>query len=441
MHKRYTCPDIENIWSDESRFQHWFDIEEIVCEAQAKYGNIPKEAVNDIRKCRWLCVESGNFVEKINEIEKTTKHDVLAFLTHCSNMIGPNAKYIHMGMTSQDLLDTCNALQIKQSLIVIEDALKSIVSVLEQRAEDHKNTVCVGRSHGIHAEPTTFGLKLLGHYRAFQRCLKLLEQAEHDICRVKCSGAVGTYSVIDPKIEEYLADELGMLAEDVSTQVVPRDRFALLMSYLGIIGGCIENLAVEIRHLQRTEVGEVIEQFTKGQKGSSAMPHKKNPILTENLTGLARLIKSAVAPSLDNIALWHERDISHSSVERITLPDTFSYVSFALTRLTKVVINMEVNTKRMQENLNITGGLVYSQQVLLFLINNKGLTREQAYKEVQTAAHGDGAFKDNLIANNVLSMDEVNDIFNVGYYTKNVDYIFHKVFSTPCTSYELRGFA
>jgi adenylosuccinate lyase len=441
MHERYTCPHIAEIWSNESKFQNWFDIEEIVCEAQAKYGNIPKKAVDDISKGRWICVETGNFVEKINEIEKTTKHDVLAFLTHCSNMIGPSAKYIHMGMTSQDLLDTCNAMQIKQSLIVIEGALKDIVSVLEQQAKDHKNTICVGRSHGIHAEPTTFGLKLLGHYRAFQRCLELIGNSYHDICRIKCSGAVGTYSVIDPKIEEYLADELGMLTEDVSTQVVPRDRFALLMSYLGIIGGCIENLAVEIRHLQRTEVGEVIEQFTKGQKGSSAMPHKKNPILTENLTGLARLIKSAVAPSLDNIALWHERDISHSSVERITLPDTFSYVSFALTRLTKVVKNMEVNTERMQENLNITGGLVYSQQVLLFLINNKGLTREQAYKEVQTAAHGDGAFKDNLIANNVLSMDEVNDIFNVGYYTKNVDYIFHKVFSTPCTPYELRGFA
>ena len=441
MHERYTCPHIAGIWSNESKFQNWFDIEEIVCEAQAKYGNIPKKAVDDISKGRWICVETGNFVEKINDIEKTTKHDVLAFLTHCSNMIGPSAKYIHMGMTSQDLLDTCNAMQIKQSLIVIEGALKDIVSVLEQQAKDHKNTVCVGRSHGIHAEPTTFGLKLLGHYRAFQRCLELIGNSYHDICRIKCSGAVGTYSVIDPKIEEYLADELGMLTEDVSTQVVPRDRFALLMSYLGIIGGCIENLAVEIRHLQRTEVGEVIEQFTKGQKGSSAMPHKKNPILTENLTGLARLIKSAVAPSLDNIALWHERDISHSSVERITLPDTFSYVSFALTRLTKVVKNMEVNTERMQENLNITGGLVYSQQVLLFLINNKGLTREQAYKEVQTAAHGDGAFKDNLIANNVLSMDEVNDIFNVGYYTKNVDYIFHKVFSTPCTPYELRGFA
>ena len=431
MHKRYTCTDIEKIWSDESRFQNWFDIEEIVCEAQAKYGNIPKEAVDDITKGRWLCVESGNFVEKINEIEKTTKHDVLAFLTHCSNMIGPSAKYIHMGMTSQDLLDTCNAMQISQSIDIIIDRILHLVAALKKQAERHKNTVCVGRSHGIHAEPTTFGLKLLGHYSAFKRCLQLLSNAVDNICRIKCSGAVGTYSVIDPKIEEYLADEIGMLPEDVSTQVVPRDRFALLMSYLGIIGGCIENLAVEIRHLQRTEVGEVIEQFTKGQKGSSAMPHKKNPILTENLTGLARLIKSAVAPSLDNIALWHERDISHSSVERITLPDTFSYVSFALTRLTGVIENMEVNTKRMQENLNITGGLVYSQQVLLFLINNKGLTREQAYKEVQTAAHGDGAFKDNLIANNVLSINEVNDIFNVGYYTKNVDYIFHKVFSTP----------
>ena len=265
-----------------------------------------------------------------------------------------------------------------------------------------------------------------------------MKQAEHDICRVKCSGAVGTYSVIDPKIEEYLADELGMLPEDVSTQVVPRDRFALLISYLGIIGGCIENLAVEIRHLQRTEVGEVIEQFTKGQKGSSAMPHKKNPILTENLTGLARLIKSAVAPSLDNIALWHERDISHSSVERVTLPDTFSYVSFALQRLTKVVEHMEVNTQRMEDNLNITNGLVYSQQVLLYLINKKGLTREEAYEKVQKCAHYDGPFSQQfqmrLLHDNVLSMAEIEEIFNVGYYTKNVDYIFHKVFSTPCTT-------
>lgn len=438
MHKRYTCSDIANIWSEENKYKLWFEIELIVCEAHAKYGNIPEKAVEEIKQGRWGCVEAGNFVEKIDEFEKTTKHDVLAFLTHCSNMIGPSSKYVHMGMTSQDLLDTCNAMQIQQSMRIIIDRLKNITNALEKQAKAHKNTICVGRSHGIHAEPTTFGLKLLGHYSAFDRCLRLLHDATDDICRIKCSGAVGTYSVIDPKIEEYLSDRLGLSSEDVSTQVIPRDRFALLMSYLGIIGGCIENLAVEIRHLQRTEVGEVIEQFTKGQKGSSAMPHKKNPILTENLTGLARLIKSAVAPSLDNIALWHERDISHSSVERVTLPDTFSYVSFALQRLTGVVEHMEVNTQRMEDNLNITNGLVYSQQVLLYLINKKGLTREEAYEKVQKCAHYDGPFSQQfqmrLLHDNVLSMAEIEEIFNVGYYTKNVDYIFHKVFSTPCTT-------
>ena len=429
MHKRYTCPDIENIWSEKNKYELWFDIELMVCEAHAKYGNIPKEAVEDIEKYRWHCVETWGYID---DIEKTTKHDVLAFLTHLSNIIGPNAKYIHMGMTSQYLLDTCNAMQISQSIDIIIDRLTAIVNILKKQAKKYKNTVCVGRSHGIHAEPTTFGLKLLGHYSAFKRCLELLLNAVDNICRIKCSGAVGTYSVIDPKIEEYLADEIGILPEDVSTQVVPRDRFALLMSYLGIIGGCIENLAVEIRHLQRTEVGEVIEQFTKGQKGSSAMPHKKNPILTENLTGLARLIKSAVAPSLDNIALWHERDISHSSVERITLPDTFSYVSFALTRLTGVIENMIVNTEQMEHNLELTEGLVYSQQVLLYLINKKGLTREDAYEKVQKCAHYDGKFSSKfqmrLLHDDVLSMAEVEEIFDIGYYTKNVDYIFKKVF-------------
>ena len=426
MHKRYTSKQIQQIWSEENKYQLWFDIEVVVCEAHAKYGNIPEEAVKDIAKCRWSCVEQKNFVEKIDDIEQTTKHDVLAFLTHLSNMIGPNAKYIHMGMTSQDLLDTCTAMQIRQSMRVIIDDLKAIISILKNKAIEHKNTICVGRSHGIHAEPTTFGLKLLGHYSAFDRCLRLLHDATDDICRIKCSGAVGTYSVIDPKIEEYLSDQLEISSEDVSTQVVPRDRHALLMSYLGIIGGCIENLAVEIRHLQRTEVGEVIEQFTKGQKGSSAMPHKKNPILTENLTGLARLIKSAVAPSLDNIALWHERDISHSSVERVMLPDTFSYVSFALQRLSKVVEHMIVDTNRMEHNLEITGGLVYSQQVLLYLINKKGLTREEAYEQVQSCAHKDGRFQMNLLHDKILSMVEVKEIFNVNYYIKNIDYIFNE---------------
>ena len=433
MHKRYTSKQIQDIWSEKNKYQLWFDIELAVCEAHAKYGNIPKEAVEDIKKFRWICVETKNFVEKIDDIEQTTKHDVLAFLTHLSNNVGPNAKYIHMGMTSQDLLDTCTAIQIRDSIIVVLDDLKLLISILKDKAIEHKNTICVGRSHGIHAEPTTFGLKLLGHYKAFQRIYRLLEQAEHDICRLKCSGAVGTYSVIDPKIEEYIADEFDMLPEDVSTQVVPRDRHALLMSYLGIIGGSIENLAVEIRHLQRTEVGEVTEQFTKGQKGSSAMPHKKNPILTENLTGLARLIKSAVVPSLDNIALWHERDISHSSVERITLPDTFSYVSFALSRLTGVVKNMIVNKDRMEHNLESTNGLIYSQQVLLHLINKQGLTREDAYEKVQKCAHKDrgtheaaGVFQLNLLQDKVLSMEEVKEIFNVDYYTKHVDYIYSK---------------
>jgi adenylosuccinate lyase len=426
MHKRYTSKQIQQIWSEENKYQLWFDIELEVCEAQAQLGNIPKEAVEDIKKCRWSCVGTGNFVARIEEIEQTTKHDVLAFLTHLSNMIGSNAKYIHMGMTSQDLLDTCTAIQIRDSLKVVCDKLLALGEILLKRAKEHKNTICVGRSHGIHAEPTTFGLKLLGHYKAFERSHQLLEQSVHDICRIKCSGAVGTYSVIDPEIEEHLSKKFSLFTEYVSTQVVPRDRHALLMCYLGIIGGNIENLAVEIRHLQRTEVGEVIEQFTKGQKGSSAMPHKKNPILTENLTGLARLIKSAVAPSLDNIALWHERDISHSSVERITLPDTFSYVSFALSRLAKVVKHMIVNKDKMLENLDATNGLIYSQQVLLHLINKQGLTREEAYEQVQSCAHKDGRFQLNLLQDKILSMEEVKEIFNVDFYTKHVDYIYFK---------------
>ena len=420
MHNRYTSEQIKNIWSEENKYQLWFDIEVAVCKAQAKLGNIPEEAVDKIKKCRRICVEQKNFVKKIDEIEKETKHDVLAFLTHISNMVGPNAKFVHMGMTSQDLLDTCTAIQIKDSLRVIDKDLESLINILRKKAEEHKHTLCVARTHGIHAEPTTFGLKLLGHYEAFKRSRFRLDRngdTAYDICRIKCSGAVGTYSVIDPKVEEYLYGELFIAPEDVSTQVVPRDRYAMLMCLLGIIGGCIENLAIEIRHLQRTEVGEVYERFTKGQKGSSAMPHKKNPILTENLTGLARLIKSAVAPALDNIALWHERDISHSSVERVILPDTFSYVSFALQRLSKVIEHMVVDKDRMEHNLESTNGLIYSQQVLLHLINKQGLTREDAYEKVQKCAHKDrgtheaaGVFQLNLLQDKVLSMEEVKEI-------------------------------
>ena len=427
MHIRYTSERIKDIWSDKAKYQLWFDIELAVCEAHAKCGNIDGKIPAEIEKCKWMCVGSDNFIERINEIEKDTKHDVLAFLTHLSQMIGPSAKYIHMGMTSQDLLDTCTAIQIHKSIRVVLDDLELLEKTLKRRSEEYKDTVCVARTHGIHAEPTTFGLKLLGHQQAFSRCYERLKSSISDICRIKCSGAVGTYSVIDPKIEEYLYGKFYVAPEDVSTQVVSRDRYAMLMCLLGIIGGCIENLAIEIRHLQRTEVGEVYERFTKGQKGSSAMPHKKNPILTENLTGLARLIKSSVSPALDNIALWHERDISHSSVERVILPDTFSYVSFALQRLASVIQYMEVNEKRMEENLNETGGLIYSQQVLLYLINEKEMEREKAYKVVQDCSHKDGVFQMNLLYDNILSMEEVEKIFNIKYYTKNVDYIFKKV--------------
>lgn len=424
MHIRYTSERIIDIWSDKAKYQLWFDIELAVCEAHAKCGNIDGKIPAEIEKCKWMCVGSDNFIERINEIEKDTKHDVLAFLTHLSQMIGPSAKYIHMGMTSQDLLDTCTAIQIHKSIRVVLDDLELLEKTLKRRSEEYKDTVCVARTHGIHAEPTTFGLKLLGHQQAFSRCYERLKSSISDICRIKCSGAVGTYSVIDPKIEEYLYGKFYVSPEDVSTQVVPRDRYAMLMCLLGIMGGCIENLAIEIRHLQRTEVGEVYERFTKGQKGSSAMPHKKNPILTENLTGLSRLIKSAASLSLDNIALWHERDISHSSVERVILPDTFSYVSFALQRLTSVIQYMEVNEKRMEENLNETGGLIYSQQVLLYLINEKGMEREKAYKVVQDCSHKDGVFQMNLLYDNILSMEEIGKIFNIKYYTKNIDHIF-----------------
>ena len=429
MHTRYISEKIKEIWSDKAKYELWFDIELAVCEAHAKYGDMDEKIPAEIEKCKWMCVGPDNSIEKINEIEKKTKHDVLAFLTHLSQMIGPSAKYIHMGMTSQDLLDTCTAIQIYESIKIVLEDLDLLSKILQRKSEEYKHTVCVGRTHGIHAEPTTFGLKLLGHQQAFSRCWERLKDSINDICRIKCSGAVGTYSVISPVIEEYWWGKFYVAPEDLSTQVVPRDRYAMLMCQLGIIGGCIENLAIEIRHLQRTEVGEVFERFSKGQKGSSAMPHKKNPILTENLTGLARLIKSAVAPSLDNIALWHERDISHSSVERVILPDTFSYVSFALQRLASVIQYMEVDEKRMEKNLNETGGLIYSQQVLLYLINEKGMEREKAYKIVQECAHKDGAFQMNLLYDSILSMEEIGKIFNIKYYTKNIDYIFKNTLS------------
>ena len=427
MHERYTDKEVAEIWSEENKFKIWFDIEHAVCEINGNLGHIPSSVSKYMQLKKDECLHEG-FVEKICEIESVTKHDIIAFLTHLSNILGEPSKYVHYGMTSQDLIDTGLAIQIRSSLKIIIRKLQELKGSLKKQALKHKNTYCVGRSHGIHAEPMTFGLKLLSHYTAFDRCEKLLSDNIDNMLRIKCSGAVGTFSVIDPVVEETLSNKIQIFSEDISTQVIPRDRIALLISHLSIIASCIERFAVEIRHLQRTEVSEVIESFTAGQKGSSAMPHKKNPILTENLTGLCRVIRMAIVPALENVALWHERDISHSSAERIILPDTFVHLAFALNRTKNVVDNMVVNEKRMLENLNSSNGLVYSQKVLLYLIKEKNYTREEAYKIVQEAAHNEDYFKISFKDKGILSLDEINLIFNPKNYIKNIDYIYDKVF-------------
>lgn len=427
MHDRYKCNTMAKLWSEEAKFETWYDIETLVCTANARINAIPNGIDEAMKELKEDCL-SCNYIEKISFIETKTKHDIIAFLTHLSNVIGSDAKFIHYGMTSQDLIDTGLAITIDKSINVIKRRLKTLLSSLDWIAYQHQNTYCVGRSHGIHAEPMTFGVKMLTHYAAFKRCLTSLEEDRDNIVRIKCSGAVGTYAMIDPSVEEFLSDAYDIKAEDISTQVVPRERIATLFSHLSIIAGCVERLATEIRHLQRTEVGEVYEGFTSGQKGSSAMPHKKNPILTENLTGIARLVRMSLIPAMEDIALWHERDISHSSVERVILPDTFVHLSFALNRLTSVITNLVVDKDRMLANLESTGGLVYSQQVLLYLINTKGYTREDAYKIVQDAAHSKDSFKEEL--KKVLSLSEIEEIFNPKTYLKRSSYIFNKVINS-----------
>lgn len=427
MHKRYTDKEMEQIWSEQNKFSTWYDVEQYVCEILGDLGTIP----NDIGKIMSLnkdkCL-SGDYVEQIEEIEQTTKHDIIAFLTHLSNNIGDSAKHIHYGMTSQDLIDTAQAIIIKDSVNLIIKRLQVLLDSLHDQAVKHKNTFCIGRSHGIHAEPMTFGLKLLTHYAAFKRCVNALERDLDHIIRIKCSGTIGTYTMNGPAVEESLALKLGIKAEDISTQVIPRERLALLFSHLSIIASCIERLATEIRHLQRTEVGEVIESFSKGQKGSSAMPHKKNPILTENLTGLARTIRMSIVPAMENITLWHERDISHSSAERILLPDTFVHLSFALKRINFVIQDMKVDVDKMRNNLWKTDGAFFSQRILLKLINDKGFTRENAYHVVQQLAHkNNGEFRKNTISSGLLTKEELNDCFNVTHYTKHIEYVYNKV--------------
>ena len=432
MIPRYARPEAADIWSSQTKYRIWFEIEAHAAEAMAELGVIPKAAAAEIwAKGRDAVWDS----DRIDEIERTTKHDVIAFLTHVSEIVGPEARFLHQGMTSSDVLDTCLSVQLARSADLLIEGVDKVLTALKRRALEHKLTPTVGRSHGIHAEPTTFGLKLAGHYTAFARGRERLAAARKEIATCAISGAVGTFANVDPRVEEYVAAKMGLSVEPVSTQVIPRDRHAAYFAALAVVASSIENLAVEIRHLQRTEVLEAEEPFDPGQKGSSAMPHKRNPVLTENLTGLARLVRSAVVPALEDVALWHERDISHSSVERGIGPDATVHLDFALRRMASVVERLVIYPENMLKNLDRLGGLVHSQRVLLAL-TQKGMSREAAYSAVQRNAmkvwRGEGTFIDLLEQDAdirpYLGKSEINQLFDLGYHFKNVDYIFDRVF-------------
>ena len=429
MIPRYSRPEMTAIWAAENKFRIWFEIEAHASDAQAALGVIPKEAAKAI----W---ERGAFqIERIDEIEKETKHDVIAFLTNLAENIGDEARFVHQGMTSSDVLDTCFSIQLTQASDILLSDINLVLESLKLRAYEFKYTPSVGRSHGIHAEPTTLGLKFAGHYAEFARNRERLLQARAEISTCAISGAVGTFASIDPAVEKYVAEKLKLSPEPVSTQVIPRDRHAMFFSVLGVIASSVERLAVEIRHLQRTEVGEAEEYFSAGQKGSSAMPHKRNPVLTENLTGLARMVRSAVIPAMENVVLWHERDISHSSVERMIGPDTTVTLNFALNRLAGVVENLVVSPESLEKNLNQLGGLIFSQRVLLAL-TQAGLSREVSYDIVQRNAlkvWEEGAdflmeLKHDQQVMDYVKEDELVKLFDIGYHTKNVDIIFERVF-------------
>jgi adenylosuccinate lyase len=426
---RYTRPEMAAIWEPESKFRIWFEIEAHACDAQAKLGVIPADAAKEV----W---DKGQFdIERIDEIERETKHDVIAFLTNLAEYVGPSARFVHQGMTSSDVLDTCFNVQLVRAADLLLADLDRLLEVLKRRAYEHKDDVCIGRSHGIHAEPTTFGLKLAQAYAEFARCRERLTFARKEVATCAISGAVGTFANIDPAVEEHVAKAMGLAPEPVSTQVIPRDRHAMYFAVLGVVASSIERLATEIRHLQRTEVLEAEEYFSEGQKGSSAMPHKRNPVLTENLTGLARLVRMAVTPAMENVALWHERDISHSSVERGIGPDATVTLDFALNRMAGVIDKLTVYPENMQRNLDQLGGLIFSQRVLLAL-TQAGVSREDAYRLVQRNAMKvwrEGAnFLDLLQADAdvtaALSADDIAALFDLGYHTKHVDTIFRRVF-------------
>jgi adenylosuccinate lyase len=429
MIKRYSRKELTDIWSEENKYKIWLDVEIAAAEAMEKLGQIPKGVARVVRK------KAQINVGRINKIESEVKHDVIAFLTSVTEKAGIKARYLHQGMTSSDVLDTSFNIQMVQSGKIILNDVDQILKVLKKQAKKYKLTPCMGRSHGIHAEPVTFGLKLASFYEEFKRNRKRLVDAIEEVSTCAISGAVGTFANINPNVEKHVAKKLGLKVEPISTQIIPRDRHAFYFSVLGIIAGSIERVAVEIRHLQRTEVYELQEYFSKNQKGSSAMPHKKNPILSENLTGLARMVRSAVVPALENIALWHERDISHSSVERNIGPDANITTDFALVRLTNILDNMIVYPKKMLENLNITKGLIFSQEVMLELTKS-GLSREQSYKMVQSYAKK--CFSENLDLFDVISADrfimskitlkKLKSIFSYSKHFKNVNLIFRRVF-------------
>ncbi len=432
MIPRYSRPEMTRIWEPQTRFRIWFEIEAHAADAMAGLGIVPKAAAAKI----WETGRDAVFdVARIDAIEAETKHDVIAFLTHLSEIVGPEARFVHQGMTSSDVLDTCFNIQLVRAADLLIADVDSLLAALKNRAIEHRDTICIGRSHGIHAEPTTFGVKLAYAFAEFQRCRGRLVAARLEVSTCAISGAVGTFANIDPRVEEYVAKKLGLSPEPVSTQVIPRDRHAMYFSVLAVVASSIERLATEIRHLQRTEVLEVEEYFSPGQKGSSAMPHKRNPVLTENLTGLARLVRSAAVPALENVALWHERDISHSSVERGIGPDATVHLDFALQRLTGVISKLLVYPENMKRNLDRLGGLVHSQRILLAL-TQKGMSREQSYAAVQRNAmpvwRGEGNFLDLLMADKKvsthLSVDELKSLFDLGYHTKHVETIFARVF-------------
>ena len=429
MISRYTRPEMAKLWSLKNKYQKWLEIEILVCEAWAEKGVIPKEALAKIK-------EKASFsVERIAEIETQVKHDVIAFISNVEENIGPEGRYLHLGLTSSDILDTANAVLLKEAMEIILEDVEEVMSILREQAFAYKDTPMIGRSHGVHAEPITFGLKLVLWYEEMRRNKKRLQQAKEDISYGKISGAVGTFAHLEPEIEEYVCPKLGLKPAPITNQIIQRDRYAHYFTALAILAGTIEKIALEIRHLQRTEVLEVEEPFTKGQKGSSAMPHKRNPIQCENLCGLARLVRTNAIAALENIALWHERDISHSSVERVIMPDSTILSDFMLHRLKKILANMEVYPERMLKNIYLTKGLIFSQALLLALVK-KGLPRQKAYEMIQDCAmrvwQGEQDLKTQVLSHKeikvYLTPAEIEKIFDLKYCLRHVDKIFARIF-------------